>query len=199
MSRHRKCNNPYDDRGTEYYPTPERVVDLLVEKVLPQYGAHERILEPCAGTGNIIEKLRDAYPYATLVANEINADFAEPLKEAGADEIRLGNCLHMADLRECTLVVTNPPFSLAFAMLKHLLPMVQEVRGTMILLLRTSWFGPLKRIEWQRKHVPITHLIPGRPKFDGKGSPSSTYAWFAWSYHRSHKPGQLRHPHLHIL
>jgi phospholipid N-methyltransferase len=88
------------------FPTPPEVARRVVELADIQPG--QRVLEPSAGTGSLI----DALPDIPTVAVEINGQLAEALQRrfTGA-EVHRGDCLTMnGELGTFDRIVMNPPF-----------------------------------------------------------------------------------------
>ena len=119
----------------QLFPTPPHVARRMVEYLDGWAGeAWEtlRVLEPSAGTGNLIAALFEEWPDARLTAWEINRQLAEGLaRKYPAERIRCGDFLTEcgppgpAELFDAVLM--NPPFerriwekhvSHAFAMLR---------------------------------------------------------------------------------
>lgn len=109
--------------ATGFYPTPPAIAALMVEKaggLVAISGA--RILEPSAGSGNIIDAIHShsaGFDTFRLVAVELHAKLAEALRRKNylyANEYRYQ--VRQADFLECTpedlgtfgLILMNPPF-----------------------------------------------------------------------------------------
>ena len=109
------------NRGTirkenDFYPTPAVVIETLLDNYhIGDKGEITKILEPCAGNGNIIKALQER-GYTSIKAVELRKEEAENLNNmlgygnfAIADFLTL-NPKHIGDI---DVVITNPPFSLA--------------------------------------------------------------------------------------
>jgi len=96
----------------QLFPTPADLAQRMVELADIQPGM--RVLEPSAGTGNILAALalshiKPVRPGGTVVAVEINVNLANHLKEI-ADEVHNDDFLECKDLGQFDRIVMNPPF-----------------------------------------------------------------------------------------
>lgn len=124
----------YDpDPALSFWPTPPEVAEQLVLRVMtPGFadGAaaggvpQVRVLEPSAGDGHLLKKIREFLPGAWVTAVEPSPARAARLRETGlADEViesTLEDFLCTVAVRALTddfepydLVIMNPPFTLA--------------------------------------------------------------------------------------
>ncbi len=102
----------------QLFPTPVELAERMVEIARPGIGA--RVLEPSAGTANLLRALPGVVPFAGLkqtavsvVAVEHHAGLARALEQSG-----LANTVVCADFLQCTpdalglfdVVLMNPPF-----------------------------------------------------------------------------------------
>ena len=156
---------PNDD-----YQTPPPPIRALLAHVKP-FG---RFLEPCRGSGNILEAVR---PYVTLAsAFELSegSDFLGP----------------MVLERRYDWIITNPPFSLACEFIERSLILAEHVA----MLLRLNFLESEERRAWWQPRLPTAlYALSQRPGFldrhgrrvlnkHGKpGVDSCGYAWFVWS------------------
>ena len=113
----------------QLFPTPAALASRMVQLARPQIG--QRVLEPSAGTGRLLEALPGVLPAgfgaprqtcADVVAVELNLGLANALKSGG-----LAQTVLQADFLECSIeelgrfdvVLMNPPFENA-ADIKHI-------------------------------------------------------------------------------
>ena len=170
--------SPYD-----FYPTPvdctQKILSLLwIHDFNPDY-----VFEPCAGDGAIVEILRQYYPNAFIVANEIDEVHKPQLELAGWNHMTFKDILEIPteNFQNYNLIITNPPFSLTQEIIDHILVGVRNSvnKPVVIMLLRLNFLGSQKRQE----HLPISvQVLSKRPSFTGKGTDSQEYAWFIWDY-----------------
>ena len=142
----------------DLYPTPDYTIDSLLEHLdIPDY---YKFFEPCKGLGNIYNKI----PLA-----ESNKSYAE-ISE-GKDYFKSKGFY--------SLIITNPPFSLAQEFLTKSLSESHSVWY----LLRLNFLGSQKRKKFWELNPP-THLLvlSKRPSFTNKGTDATEYAWFGWDY-----------------
>lgn len=137
----------------DYFPTPQVVVDKMLELVSINNPA--MILEPSAGTGNIADVLRERYPEATLELIEISEQLREILKLKGYENnfVKHTNefLTHIyediiPDLRNeklyqrYDLIVMNPPFSSGLDC-RHVVRAIEclKVGGQVIAIMSPTW------------------------------------------------------------
>jgi len=104
--------------GFQFYPTPERIAQKMVEALQLQDGMN--VLEPSAGKGDLVlAAKRNAA--VTVKYCEIDPHLAL-LADAVADEFLKSNCLELTreDLYGIDAVIMNPPFRHARKHILHL-------------------------------------------------------------------------------
>jgi hypothetical protein len=166
----------------EFYETQRWVVNRLLDAVrLPG----TRWLEPASGSGAIIRAVdtwRRHHNQTQIIWT------SSDLRETKLDVA--DNCIveHHTNLdytfmncpeffgRRWDVVITNPPFSLAFEFVKQAL----EHAPVVVLLLRINWLGSQDRRDWLKAHRPAVHVLPNRPDFTGEGGDATEYAWLIW-------------------
>ena len=192
-SRHR-----LQDRGNDLYETPiEAVRALLGTGELDRLAGDDgispmaKIREPCAGRGAISEPLKAAGHEVVaqdLVAYEgAAAGIATPIDFLLETRAPAG----------CRLIVTNPPYKLADAFIRHGLRFVPHV-VVLLRLMALEGAGRSDLIDWHlrrvwagRERLPAMHRegwSGNRQK--GSGAP---FAWFVFSADpRGDAPIELR-------
>jgi len=103
----------------QLFPTPPELAARMVDEADIRPG--HRVLEPSAGTGNILAALPPVRPNGQVVAVEISSSLVYKL-ESHADEIVCGDFLQQnGNLGKFDRVLMNPPFSNAqdIAHIKH--------------------------------------------------------------------------------
>lgn len=170
-------------KENDFYPTPAVVIETFLDNYhIGDKGEITKILEPCAGNGNIIKALQER-GYTSIKAVELRKEEAENLNNmlgygnfAIADFLTL-NPKHIGDI---DVVITNPPFSLAMEFLQKSLEIVKN-DGKVILLLRLGFLASRKRFGFMRENPPTEmYVLNQRPSFTGKGTDAQEYAWFVW-------------------
>jgi len=88
-----------------FFPTPKAIVSRMLE--LTEIEPNDRVLEPSAGKGDILDLIRSKHPDARVTAVEINAALLEILGAKG-HAVEQGDFL--GHKGEYDRVVMNPPF-----------------------------------------------------------------------------------------
>jgi protein-L-isoaspartate O-methyltransferase len=114
----------------QLFPTPPELAARMAK--LANLGWHDRVLEPSAGTGNLINAIVDAEPTAKIYAVEINRALCDALP---SNLLADGEAL-CADFLTCTVeqlgrfnkILTNPPFAngVDVAHIKHALHFLER-------------------------------------------------------------------------
>jgi hypothetical protein len=102
----------------QLFPTPPELAARMVAEANIEPGSV--VLEPSAGTGNLVRAIREAAPAAVVHAVEINPSLAAQIRAAGILDETAGDSVVCADFLEIERpspapdrVVMNPPFSVA--------------------------------------------------------------------------------------
>ncbi len=160
--------------ASDFYPTPQEAFIPLLQ-YLPRCEKSDsgsvkmndsglvnfrHYWEPACGDGRIIRWLSDSGRIAD-----------------GAD-IRQGVSYdYLKDKTMRDIVITNPPFSLAFEFCKH----ARQYSKETYLLLRLNFLASAKRAAWWKKNPPSAlFILSKRPSFTGNGTDATDCAWFAW-------------------
>ena len=157
----------------DQYYTPEHLVTPLLDHVFPSIGG--RILEPCCGDGSI-SRILEKLPRTAVLTNDI--DPRNPADYHG-DASALSFWEEATETQGFDWVITNPPFSHAFSILKHSLAHCENVA----MLLRISFLEPTyERQDFLSEYPPDLVIFLPRFSFtrDGK-SDMTTCAWMVWS------------------
>lgn len=165
---------------SDFYETPAWAVEQFLDEFYRGRQTPYSILEPCAGSGAIIEVLRQRISAAVIDACEIEARHEKELTSICNGQ------LFIQDFRTLyktghDLVITNPPFSLAQEIIEHVFA-TKDYSTEVVMLLRLGFLESQKRKEFWDKH-PLTQLyvLSERPSFTKKGTDSAAYGWFVWS------------------
>ena len=103
------ANNEYS-----LFPTLEPVIDLMMlelEAYCSDFDAAYRFLEPSAGTGAIAQRLRTAYPNATIDTIEIDPVNIQILQSRGFAPVGKDFLTYVTDCPYYDAIVMNPPFN----------------------------------------------------------------------------------------
>jgi hypothetical protein len=178
------------------YETPNREADLMAKLVLP---TDKRILEPFAGTGQLIEAILrldlnfywDAYgvtmtmpDFVYLEANELNSlRFKQLVKKFHEHRQRIYNndffttFTYYPECQLYDLIITNPPFDHAMKGIKHSLALLNDKpESRLLFLLPLSFFSSQGRSKEFNKldcHIAGISIIPWRIDYLKDGIPMS--------------------------
>lgn len=135
------------------YPTPGWVTRRLLETgCLPTAGTW---LEPCAGDGAIIKEVLDIFPSVRMAAIELREECKPSLAASGAYRVGTGSYLE-TPVNGASVIISNPPFSLAEAIVRKALSEAPNVA----MLLSLSWVKAAKRAAWLRATPPDRYDVP---------------------------------------
>lgn len=175
-SKNRKTESDIFDR----YMTPHWCVRQCMRDVLPvlywNLPENPRILEPSAGDGVFVLKLRMLYPEAEIHAMDLDPTVGP---WSFADHSYEGDFLEtdFTKVGEFDLVIGNPPYSFAEEFIRESLRLSQNV----VYILRIGFIGSEARVDFFRDMAPdyIMRSVH-RPKFKLGKTDSCEYAWFCW-------------------
>ena len=164
---------PYD-----FYATP---IDC-VENFINNYGIDKikgNILEPSAGSGNIIQALRQRKVQGIITALELREEERDSLTQI-SDKVIIGNFLEWEPDKEYDVIIGNPPYTYAREFIEKCFKIANK-NTVIIMLLRTAFLESKSRYEfWQQHPLSGLYTLSKRPSFTGKGSDATSYSWFIW-------------------
>lgn len=162
----------------DYYPTPNWCVQRFLEKAAHRLPVGDWI-EPAAGDGAIIRSVNqfgNGLEKVRWTAIDVQEKFEEPLQVL-TNAVWVGNYTKYTHPQpRAKVCITNPPYKLAEAMVKH----AQTHADVVVMLLRINFLASEARRDWMNKNTPDIYVLPNRPSFRGKGSDATEYAWFVW-------------------
>jgi 16S rRNA G966 N2-methylase RsmD len=191
-----------ENKDRDNYETPRWTVRRLFEEL---YLPNGRWLEPCAGSGRIIEAIdEDRQGAIEMYAVEKRAECKPYLEVQRNCHIYCPEDFLTWNIRDVfkkgtnpyfDVSFTNPPFSIAFEILSKMLTLSQHV----VILQRLNWLGSgvrNEKNEFLRNCMPDVYVIPNRVQFllngefpkheEGKhaghkkSGDSIEYAFFHW-------------------
>lgn len=185
-----KITNP-----NEFYETPAWCTKALLNELNLD---PKNVLDPCVGTGAIAGVVREMYPAANLLINDIDKTLLDKaLTKLKFEDLRsrieeglpqtnysVGSYLDICPGKqvqsdEFDLIILNPPFSLAQEFVEKSFEL--SPNGTVAVLLRLNWLGSKKRIAFHKKNPSNVYVLPKRPSFTNDGRTDGTeYAWFVF-------------------
>lgn len=90
-----------------FFPTPNKLIDQLLDKADIQ--PMDIVLDPEAGLGHIVDKVKESYPDNEIYCIEINYTLCEVLKAKGFEVID-NDFLQYSNGRTYDKIIMNPPF-----------------------------------------------------------------------------------------
>ena len=172
--------DPYARHEDDFYATPAWMTRALLRRLPSNWSCqHGRVIEPCAGDGAIVRELQRARADLDVLTNDIVAR-RPMLPEFLLDARKLETWQAFGRTGRLDLVITNPPFDVAFDIAVQA---YEAVTLGMVLLLRLSWLEPTDdRGPWLKLHPPTRQIT--LPRYDWRGdgrTDSVTSAWFLWA------------------
>lgn len=140
--------------------------------------------EPCAGDGAIIQAAADKGFRPYWWANELRPETLPILERVNARGINwIGDILDpvtsLPTRRDVTVVITNPPYRIAWEVLHKMLH--EFPKAHIVLLLRVNFIASQIRHGFMSQYMPDLYVLPNRPGFKGWGKTDSPeYGWFHW-------------------
>ena len=149
----------------DFYPTPPEATQALVDWMrLSQASSLMVIWEPACGEGQI-SKVIEATGHNVLSTDLRNTGYG------------IGGVNFLTRKLHCDAIITNPPFALAEAFIRHAL----EITPTVAMLVKAQFWHAAKRYALFQQHPPAYILpITWRLDFLGQGQPMMDCAWNVW-------------------
>lgn len=171
-------NRGGERKAYDFYATPPETVHAFLDSY-EGITLGDRILEPSAGNGAVIQALRSRGFTNRIDAVELRPE-EQPALEALADNVTIGDFLDYDPDIGYDVIIGNPPYSQAQEFIDKSLELLAP-GGVLIFLLRTNFLESAKRFEWWQQH-PLSGLytLHKRPSFTGKGTDATSYSWFVW-------------------
>jgi len=163
----------------DFYATPSWCVQALKRVLAPQFKEIRSVLDPCCGTGTILDNF--PAPYITYGIEINTARVAEAIARGYSDSRRIGH-YDALDTQivwpRASAIITNPPF---FSALQFVEKALLTNTYLIAFLLRLNWLGSKKRRDFHLRNPAALYVMTQRPSFtpDGK-TDSIEYAWFVW-------------------
>lgn len=159
----------------DFYTTPAWMTRALLRR-LPVENWASRIVEPCVGNGAIVREL--PLEHVDVVTNDI-ASRDGFIPDFLCDATKPETWTAFARTGALGVVITNPPFTDAFAIVQHAF---EAAAIGVACLLRITWLEPVEqRGPWLRAHPPDRVIVLPRWSFKGRGNDSATCAWMLWA------------------
>ena len=95
-------------RNMDFYPTPDKCLSVF-DKYLKK---SKNLLEATAGTGSVVNYIKNINPKVKVDANEFNPDLLPIIKKySGADTVMNKDFFNIKDFSKYDTIFINPPFS----------------------------------------------------------------------------------------
>jgi predicted RNA methylase len=156
----------------DFFETPAWCVRAIAAEVMPRSG---RVLDPCAGSGAIIRALQEADDCPTRYnAIEIDrrheASLLSLFARTGGPSIAWGDALgpeasELVWSLPFSLVIMNPPFSLALEFVQRAIAAQRPHNGTTAVLLRLGMLETESRASFWRENAADLYALSRRPSF----------------------------------
>jgi hypothetical protein len=148
-------------RELDFYPTPPDVTHALMKFLNLRKGT---IWEPACGDGTMAEVLKQ---YADDV-------ICTDIRDTGYGQ---GGVDFLTTIRGCDAIITNPPFNLSEAFIRHALTIAEVVA----MVLKSQYWHAKRRTELFNE-LPPSYVLPltWRPDFGGGGAPTMEVLWTVW-------------------
>lgn len=162
------CLSTKNRAENDYYATPRKAVELLLEKE-----SFMNVWEPACGEGHISKVLKE---------NGIRVNSSDKIDRGYGKVIDFLECEGITSGD----IVTNPPFSLSTEFVYKAMEILQN-NCKLALLLRIQFLESVKRYELFKIHPPKKIYVFSRNircakngDFSNATGNASTYAWFLW-------------------
>lgn len=173
-------NKTYKRIENDFYGTP----NWITKSIIPYLNKAQQpvVFDPCSGDGAIYKAVSEVWTDSKFVGIEIDSN-RKSLSTPEYNTI-LGDYLKMNDLSHLvykpTILITNPPYSLAQEFIEKSLKLLPDVEIAM--LLRLNFLGSKKRKEFNTHYPCNIYVSPRRPGFTNNGKTDATeYAWFVYN------------------
>ncbi|MEB3189684.1 MAG: hypothetical protein VKL42_04995 [Snowella sp.] len=157
------------------YETPDNIAKAMAKLILP---TDRYILEPCAGTGQIVKALlKVVNDDTTILANEISKERFRKLCQINKVSAKCNDFLYVDSPHAWDLIITNPPFDYALEFIAKSLTLLNDKPESRLLFLMPidtfSSQGRANQLQELDCHISKIHIIPGRIDYLKDGVPMS--------------------------
>jgi len=167
----------------DFYSTPS----WCTRAILVRLGMCDFVLDPCCGSGAILDVVSNVWGRRDGVWNTFGIDInRERVDKVNGHACRCADYLNIPPYDGSgwggdrpRLIITNPPYKLALPFIEKSLRSVAP-GGDVAMLLRINFLGSQKRASFWRQHPCAVYVLPKRPSFTNGGTDATEYAWFVW-------------------
>lgn len=160
-------------RGPDFYPTPPELVIpflLAAHTMLPG-----RIWEPAAGLGHMAEAIHK-FGFQVVATDLYDYSNSNALRHPVASGPKFDFFKQIGAPRGVETIITNPPFGVANAFVRHALTLVDHVA----ILCRLSFLEGKARRDLIDGHLVGVYPFRERPRMMHRWSPDAQGAWREW-------------------
>jgi hypothetical protein len=172
-------SNARKEHVSDYYVTPVDAIVHFLKNIddpdlLSKFNCTNGgyIFDPCAGG----DKNRPmSYPTAIKeVFSVVDDIYTMDIRDDSRADIKTDYLTYdFNDIQRPTIIITNPPFKDAQAIIEKALSDVSD-DGYVIMLLRLNFFGSKSRLDFWKKHMPLyTYVHSQRMSFTEEGTTDS--------------------------
>jgi hypothetical protein len=162
-------------QADDFYATPAWATRAILPHLVDGPDTVSLVLDPCAGRGAILGVLgewalergapgRRLYYGLVLDAERTAAARGAGLVVETRDALALKSWAGSCCGPRPTLIITNPPYSLAMQLVVRALSEVTP-GGTVAMLLRLNWLASKGRAGFHKKHPSDVYVLDRRPEF----------------------------------
>ena len=107
------CNGDLENKKNvfQFFPTPDSIADIMVEKLDISSEIGVTILEPSAGRGALIKAVHRKFPNIIVDAYEINPDCYYALEQLCNTQIHKSDFIEIKEEAQFDYIIANPPFA----------------------------------------------------------------------------------------
>ena len=107
------CNGDLENKKNvfQFFPTPDSIADIMVEKLDISSEIGVTILEPSAGRGALIKAVHRKFPNIIIDAYEINPDCYYALEQLCNIQIHKSDFMEIKEEAQFDYIIANPPFA----------------------------------------------------------------------------------------
>lgn len=164
----RSVEGGYEREPDDYYRTPawctRAILRELRRDLVDPHALHPdlRLLDPCCGTGAILEAARTHDHYPRPIGIETHPGRADEARRQGF-KVKTCDALKV-DWPDADVIVQNPPFSFALHFIQAGLAWLHEDRE-MAVLLRLCFMASAKRSAFWKANPADLFVLSSRPSF----------------------------------
>lgn len=153
----------------DFYATPPEATKSILTAYGPFLWHPEYIHEPCCGDGAMSKIILEHFKGVNVISTDLIDRGYGAVKD-----------IYSIPRTPATVVITNPPFSEAEGIIRHVLGVWKA--DVLMLLLKSTFFHAADRAEGLFNEFRPSSIwaLPWRLDFHNKGRPTMECSWFVW-------------------